>query len=63
MKETNKDYKKFIYIGIIIIALGTTILTTLQLPSSLGSVAIAIGGFFFIVGMSKKRKHDKNEDK
>lgn len=52
-----EKYRKFIFIGIIIIALGITFSTTLKdTVGSLGTVFIAVGGLFFIIGMSKKRR-------
>ena len=55
-KDDLKDYKKFWYIGIIIISLGITMSTTLnETLGSLGIVFIAIGGFLFIVALKKKK--------
>ena len=48
-------YKKILFIGIIIIALGIVISTTMSKElGTLGIVFIAIGGFLFIVSMKKK---------
>ncbi len=59
-----KSYKKFIFIGITVVALGVTASTTLKdTVSSLGSVLIAVGGLFFIFGMSLKRKNDEVNQK
>lgn len=56
MRKT-EEYKRFIYIGIIIIALGVTFSTSLkEIAGSLGIVLISIGGLFFIIGMNKKKK-------
>lgn len=56
-------YKRYIFMGIIIIALGVSFRTTLEdTAGSLGTVFIALGGFFLIVGMSMKRKL-KDSDK
>lgn len=56
-----ETYRKFILIGIIIIALGITLSNTLKDEvDSLGNVMIAVGGLFLIIGMSKKQKEDKN---
>ena len=51
------EYKRFVFLGIILIALGTTFTTTLydSVPS-LGVVFIALGGLFFIIGMKKKNE-------
>jgi len=57
MRKKLEPYKKFIFIGIITIALGVTFSTTLkESVGSLGIVFIAVGGLFFIIGMSKKHK-------
>ncbi|MDA9069637.1 hypothetical protein N8258_00800 [Algibacter sp.] len=59
-----EKYKRFIFIGILIIALGVTFSTTLkETVDSLGIVFIAVGGLFFIIGMSKKRKKDEQKNK
>ena len=59
-----EKYKRFIFIGILIIALGVTFSTTLkETVGSLGIVFIAVGGLFFIIGMSKKRKKDEEKNK
>ena len=58
MKEKDElsNYKKIFFTGIIIISLGIIITTTLdETLASLGVVFIAIGGFFFIVAMKKKK--------
>lgn len=59
MEKKLEEYRKYIFIGIIIIALGVTLSTTMKdTVGSLGTVLIAVGGLFFIIGMSKKRKED-----
>ncbi len=64
MSKRLEPYRKFIFIGIIIIALGITFSTTLKdTVGSLGIVFIAVGGLVFIIGMSKKRKEDEQKDK
>ena len=61
MSKKLENYKRYIFIGIIIIALGLTFNTTLKdTPGSLGTVFIAVGGLFFIIGMNKKRKEEKS---
>ena len=59
MNSLNKS-KRFIFLGIIIIALGITFSTTMQdYVSSLGTVFIAVGGLFFIIGMHKKSQENQ----
>jgi len=59
MDKKLPGYKRIIFVGIIVIALGVTFSTTLkENVGSLGTVFIAIGGFLFIVGMARKRKED-----
>ena len=59
-----EGYKRALFLGAIIIALGITFTTTLKdTVGSLGIVFIAIGGLFFIIGMSKKRKEDEQKNK
>ncbi len=63
MNNKTETSRKFIFIGIIIIALGITFTTTLKdTVGSLGTVLIAVGGLFFIIGMSKKRKEDERNN-
>ena len=48
--------------GIIIIALGITFSSALKdTVGSLGTVFIAVGGLFFIIGMNMKRKEDERK--
>ena len=62
MSKNLEKYRKFIFIGMIIIALGITFSTTLKdTVGSLGTVFIAVGGLFFIMGMSMKRKEDERK--
>ena len=60
-KPKLEEYKRFIFIGIIIIiALGITFSTSLKNSfGSLGTVFIAVGSLFIIIGMSKKKKVKK----
>ena len=51
-------YRKLILLSIFMIALGVTFSNTLE-QGSLGTVLIAVGGLFFIAGMSEKRKMDE----
>lgn len=56
-------YKKYILIGIIIIAMGIVFSNILDdISGSLGTVFIAVGGLFLIIGMSKKRKEEELKD-
>lgn len=62
MSKNLEKYRKFILIGMSIIALGITFSTTLKdTVGSLGTVFIAVGGLFFIIGMSLKRKEDEKK--
>jgi len=55
-----KRYKKLILFGIIIIAMGIVFSSTLEdISESLGTVLIAVGGLFLIIGMSKKRTEEE----
>ena len=62
MSTKPEKYKRYIYMGIVIIALGISFTTTLkESVGALGIVFIAVGGLFFIIGMSQKRKgQEKN---
>ena len=61
MSKKLENYKRYIFIGIIIIALGIAFTTTLtDSMSKLGTVFIAVGGLFFIIGISKKRNAEKS---
>ena len=63
MRNKLEPYKRYIFIGIIIIALGVTFSTTLkESVGSIGTVFIAVGGLFFIIGMSKKLKGDERKN-
>jgi len=50
MNNKTETYRKFT----------TTLKDTV---GSLGTVLIAVGGLFFIIGMSKKRKEDERNNK
>lgn len=59
-----EGYKRPLFLGAVFIALGVTFSTTLkETVGSLGTVFIAVGGLFFIIGMSKKRKEDEQKNK
>jgi multisubunit Na+/H+ antiporter MnhB subunit len=63
MKKSLEGYKKFIFTGIIIISLGITFSTTMSNNlGSIGTVLIAVGGLFFIIGMSNKKKSEKQQN-
>jgi hypothetical protein len=64
MKNNIAPYKRFIFIAILIVALGITFSTTMNDSlGSLGTVFIAVGGLFFIIGMRKKGKEDESQEK
>ena len=57
MNNKLEKYKRYILLGITIIALGVTFSTIMEdIIGSLGIVFIAVGGLFFIIGMSIKKK-------
>jgi predicted Na+-dependent transporter len=59
-----KRYKVFVYIGMITIALGANMLTTWKDDwGSYGTVVIAIGLMFFLIGLRLKREEDRKEKK
>ena len=49
------DYKRFIFLCIILVSLGVVIINTSS-SHSFGIVFIALGGLFLIGGMAKKKK-------
>lgn len=58
--KKEEAYRKYIYAGIIVIALGIAFSTTLkESVGSLGNIFIAIGGLLFIFGMNEKGKQDE----
>ena len=63
MSKKIERYKRYIFVGMIIISLGITFSTALKDSlGALGTVFIAIGGLFFIIGMSiKKKEEGKNK--
>lgn len=52
-------YKRLFFLSIILIALGVSFNTTLEI-GSLGTVFIAVGGLFFIASMARKRKEEED---
>jgi ABC-type Fe3+-siderophore transport system permease subunit len=62
--EKLQGYRRLLFLGMVLIALGITFTTTLKdSVGPIGIVFVAVGGFFFIVGMSKKRKEDEQKNK
>ena len=62
MAKKLEEYKSYIFIAIIIIALGITLTTTAKdTVGAIGTVFIAIGGLLFIIGMNKKRKQENSK--
>lgn len=56
MKTKVEASKRFLFAGIIIIAMGVTFSTTMKdTVGTFGTILIAIGGLLFIIAMSKKR--------
>ena len=53
-----EDYKKFLYVAIIVIALG--VVFSININRVLGTIFIASGGFFLLVSMNKKRQGEQN---
>lgn len=59
MNNRLERYKRFIFLGIIIIALGITFSVNMKEEvGSLGTVFIAVGGLFFILGMNMKNREN-----
>jgi len=54
-------YKRAIYLSMILIAMGVVIINTNSIPS-VGTVFIALGGFYLIVGMAMKKKEEQKND-
>ena len=58
-----EEARRALFLGIIIVALGVVMTTSIEgVPRPLGVVLIAVGGLFFIIGMSRKRRADKDDD-
>ncbi|MBL7473243.1 hypothetical protein [Robertkochia sediminum] len=56
MKPQEEHYRRYVFFGIILIALGVIFRTSLSdVAGSLGTVLVAFGGLMLIVGMKKKR--------
>ena len=55
-------YQRYIFIGIVVVALGISFSTTLkESVGALGAVFIAVGGLFLIIGMDLKRKDQEKK--
>ncbi|MCB0260675.1 MAG: hypothetical protein KDH97_11795 [Calditrichaeota bacterium] len=52
-------YRRSIFLSIILIALGVVLINAFSVPP-IGVVFIAVGGFFFIVGMAGLKKRNEN---
>jgi len=64
MNAKQEKYRRYIFLGIILIALGITFSTIMSDSIGLlGTVFIVLGGVFIIVGMSIKRKTDQSNRK
>ncbi len=64
MSRKLESYRRLILIGMTFIAVGITFSIALkETASSVGIVLIAVGGLFFIVGMSRKRKEEEEGKK
>jgi predicted membrane channel-forming protein YqfA (hemolysin III family) len=62
MNKEPEKFKKFVFIGIILISLGVSLSTTIgDKTGSLGTVLVALGGLFFIIGMSLKKKSEEHQ--
>ena len=60
LTNNSENYRRALLFGIILIALGIVFNTTLASSAgSLGTVLIAVGGLFFIIGMARKRKTEE----
>lgn len=59
MKSLN--YRRAIFLSIILISLGVVFNTAIkENTSAIGTVFIAVGGLFFIIGMAKKKGEETN---
>ncbi|MCB0638208.1 MAG: hypothetical protein KDC54_16375 [Lewinella sp.] len=54
-------YQRLILLAIILTSLGVVFNTTLSDMGSIGTVFIAVGGLFLIMGMKKKADLDKEQ--
>ncbi|MBO0330247.1 hypothetical protein [[Muricauda] lutisoli] len=59
--KKREEYRKYIYMGIVVISIGVVFSATFEgNVESLGNVLVAVGGLLFIVGMSKKKREEKD---
>jgi Sec-independent protein secretion pathway component TatC len=59
MKHHLSGYRRYVYLGMILVALGITLSTALKdSMGAIGVVLIAIGGLLFILGMRMKKGQD-----
>lgn len=55
------NFKRAIFLSIILISLGVIMNTLIKDGvTAVGTVFIAVGGLFFIIGISAKRKSEEN---
>ncbi len=58
-----KKYQRLAFLGIIVIALGIVLTTTMKdTVGTLGIVFIGIGGFLLVAGMSEKRRSEGSDN-
>ena len=50
-----QHYRTYLFLSIILISIGVTLINVPQNTGALGVVFIAIGGLFFMIGMHKKK--------
>ena len=56
------NYRAFIYLGMVIIALSIVVKTSMSDSlGSFGTVMLAVGGLSFIFGMARKKQFDQGE--
>lgn len=53
-QKIQSDYRRALFLSMIFISLGCVLLNTIALKA-IGIVFIAVGGFFFIVGMVRRK--------
>lgn len=58
--KAKPEFRKIIFLAISLIALGIVMTTVIHDMKPVGIVMIAIGGFFFIIGIKKKNDDEKN---
>lgn len=61
MGNNLEKYKRYLFLGITTIALGVTFSSVFRnVEGALGTILIAVGGLFFIIGMSMKKKAENS---